>query len=413
MYKITIALYGVLDAVHLQQVKRGLISQPVLQALALRSLASFMPAWLTRSLCSARLLNTLSDRWPIIREWLFFFETDYVYKESVDVNMRVLAKRAIVDFLALSRHAKLEDLHSTIISSPGVTSMMFGLWHLETENRLFSNYVQDNDIPGPPPIFHISAVLDSCMCTFSQSENWNWLEIIRPFKNDMAKIAATALDHLEQDLTQNPIDYDLIIWDTHLITSLSINNSIRIPLLMQHSMQKVTGVITAMVSQRPHPSRCHLVAKAISYACWYLRAYVEDTDGTPWICEVVEAGLLPALLAVEPWLRHIEDDKQEDWEPLWLLLSDILPKYTVFRSVLKVMGRSVKAINTARMVDRLKTDGLLYKHWLVLEGLITFRLSLLEAGDVDEAHVDSCQSSKARNTQSFLLSNADGDSSPV
>ncbi|OJA17173.1 hypothetical protein AZE42_00235 [Rhizopogon vesiculosus] len=386
VYKITIALYGVLDTVHLQRAKSGLVAQPVQQALALRSLASFVPAWLTRSLYSTRLLNTLSTRWPIIREWLFFFAADHVYKESTELSMRILAKRAIVDFLSLCGHTKLQDLYSTVISSPGIISMMFSLWDLETRDRRFSHCVQDVDVPGPPPFFRISAMLDSCMSTFSKSENWNWPEIMRPFNNDAARMAATALDHLEQDLAEDPIDYDAIIWDTHLITSLSINDTIRIPMLMQHSMQKVTGVIAAMVSQRPPVKKRHLVARAISYACWYIRAYVEDTDGLPWICEVVEAGLLPALLEVEPWLSYLENDNEEDWEPLWLLLSNILPKFTIFRSVLKVMGKSVKAINAAEKVDKLETDGPLYKYWTTLEGLLMFRLNLLETDDVDEIH---------------------------
>jgi hypothetical protein len=62
------------------------------------------------------------------------------------------------------------------------------------------------------------------------------------------------------------------------------------------------------------------------------------------------------------------------------------------------MGRSVAAIEATEIVDRLKADGPLYKHWATLESLVTLRLNLLEADDVDETHVDSCQSSKARNT---------------
>ncbi|KAG1745860.1 uncharacterized protein EDB91DRAFT_127513 [Suillus paluster] len=394
VYQITVALYGVVDAVHLQQVKRGLITEPAQQALALRGLASFMPFWLGRSVYTARMVNTLSTRWPIIREWLLFFGSDYVYKESVEKNMRILAKRAIVDFLGICRDDTLGDMLPTIISSPGIVSLLFGMWDLETRDRLFSTCVQDDSVPGPPPMIRTSAILDSWMCTFSEKESWNWHEIMRPFNNDGARIAATALDHLEHDLAQHPIDYDLIIWDIHLLTSLSVNNSIRIPLLMQHSIQKAAGVITIMVSQRPPIKQRRLVAKAISYACWYIRAYVEETDGIPWICEVLEAGLLPSLLAVEPWLKQLKDDNNEDWEPLWLLLSNIFPKYAIFRSVLKVMGRSIKALNVSKPVDRLKTDSPLHKYWHTLEGFVMERLSLLETDDVDEAHVDSCQSSK-------------------
>lgn len=394
-YQITIALYDIIDSIHLQQVKRGLIAEPLQQALALRGLASFMPFWLSRSVYTARILNTLTSRWPIIREWLLFLGTDYVYKETIDRSMRILAKRAIVDFLGICRHDTLGDSLPIVLSSPGIVSLLFSLWDLETKDRHFSSCVQDDDIPGPPPIIRTPAIIDSWMCTFSETETWNWHEILRPFNNDGAGIAATALDHLAHDLAQQPIDCDLIIWDIHLLTSLSVNNTIRIPLLMQHSMQKTAGVIATMVSQRPHSTKQrHLVAKAISYACWYIRAYVEDTDGLPWISEVLEAGLLPLLLAIEPWIRYLKDNNDEDWEPLWLLLSTIFPKYAIFRSVLKVMGRSIKALNAVKAVDRPKPGGPMHKHWTTLETLVMTRLNLLETDDADEAHVDSCQSSK-------------------
>jgi hypothetical protein len=343
------------------------------------------------------MINTLTSRWLIIREWLLFLGTEYVGKESIDMSMRVLAKRAIVDFLGICRHDLLGDSLPIVLSSPGIVSLLFSLWDLETKDRHFSSCMPDDNVPGPLPIIRTPAILDSWMCTFSEKETWNWHEIMRPFNNDGARVAVTALDHLEHDLAQQPIDYDLIIWDIHLITSLSVNNTIRIPLLMQHSMQKMVGVITTMVSQRAHCAKQrHLVAKTISFACWYIRAYVEDTDGLPWISEVLEAGLLPSLLAIEPWVRHLKDNNDEDWEPLWLLLAAILPKYAIFRSVLKVMGRSIKALNAVKAVDRPKPDGLMHKRWSTLETLVMARLSLLETDDVDEVHVDSCQSSKVR-----------------
>ncbi|KIK47481.1 hypothetical protein CY34DRAFT_762921 [Suillus luteus UH-Slu-Lm8-n1] len=395
VYQITIALYGIVDSVHLQRVKRGIIAEPSQQALALRALASFMPFWLGRSVYAARMINTLTSRWPIIREWLLFLGTEYVFKESVDRNMRILAKLAIVDFLGICRHDMLGDSLPVVLSSPGIVSLLFSLWDLETKDRHFSSCVHDDIVLGPLPIIRTPAILDSWMCTFSETETWNWHEIMGPFNNDGAMIASTALDHLEHDLAQYPIDYDLLIWDIHLLTSLSVNSTIRIPLLMQHSMQKTAGVITTMVSQRAHCNKQRqLVAKTISFACWYIRAYVEDTDGLPWISEVLEAGLLPSLLAIEPWVRHLKDNNDEDWEPLWLLLSNIFPKYTIFRSVLKVMGRSIKAVNAAKAVDRPKPGGPMHKHWSTLEALVMTRLDLLETDDVDEAHVESCQSSQ-------------------
>ncbi|KIJ17826.1 hypothetical protein PAXINDRAFT_167785 [Paxillus involutus ATCC 200175] len=395
-HSISSAVYGVLDPIHLQRAKKNNVHKdpntyPLQQALGLRSLASILPEWIARKAYAARTLSGLSDRWSPIHDWIIYLKTEYIDQESIDIGFRIVAKRCIVDFLGICRADSLGEMFNAVVTSPGIIAALFALWRLECQDRRFSPCLDDE---LPPPIFNIPAILDSWMCTFAHHERWNWPEILRPFNGDGAALATTALDHLQHDIAQTSINYDRIIWDIHLMTTLSINDAIRIPLLNQRSMAILAGVITLMVDQHPTNKHRPLVAKCISYACWYIRAYMEATDGLPWVTQVVEAGILPAMLATEPWLKHLKDKNEEDWEPLFLLLGQMIPKYSIFRSALRPMIKSLRAIEATGLPAKLKTDGPLFKAWSMFEKVIRNRIGLFDRDEGNETHIESCQNAQ-------------------
>ena len=64
------------------------------------------------------------------------------------------------------------------------------------------------------------------------------------------------------------------------------------------------------------------------------------------------------------------------------------------RTFPQVCNFRFKAVHAVKAVDGPKPDR--HKHWSTLEALVMTRLDLLETDDVDEAHVESCQSSQVR-----------------
>lgn len=366
-------------------------SLPVQQALCLASLS---PIILKHVLCSEvdNTVQTLLLHWTELYQWIVYLKSAFVDQEDVDLSFRLLAKRCIVDFLGICDDTFLHDLFDLVVSSPGIIAILFSLWHLETKDTRF--YLPDD--PAPHPIFHLPAILDSWMCAFSQQETWDWSEILCPFGGDADALALTALDHLRQDVARIPINYDLIVWDTHLITTLSINDAIRTSLLNQHSMTLVTSVVCSVVDQYTAPAtdkHC-IAAKCISYGYWYIRTYVESTEGLPWIAQTIEAGLLPAMLSTEPWTKHLNGQDSEDWEPLFLLLGEIIPKYSMYNSVLKPMVKRLKAVDLGSLLGKLEKDGLLFRSWSVFETIVMRRAALYDSPVGNETHIESCQNAK-------------------
>lgn len=387
-YLIVSTFYAVLGDAHLEKSKMDK-SLPVQQAVCLASLASVIPG---RYVCSGpqNTLQTLALHWPKLHRWILYLKGDFVDQESVDLPFRLLAKRCIVEFLGICDDSFLHHMFDPIVASPGIVATLFSLWRLETVDKRFSL----TDDPSSHPMLHIQATLDSWMCAFSQRERWDWSEILRPFGGEPDALAATALDHIRQDATRTPINYDLVVWDIHLITTLSVNDAIRIPLLNQGSMTLVTKVVGLMVDQYATTNRHTLVAKCISYGYWHIRAYVESTEGIPWITQVVEAGLLSAMLSTEPWIKHLNGQSSEDWEPLFLLLGQIIPKYSVYSSVLKPMIRRLTAIDAGCLPGKLVKDGFLFQAWFLFENVVRGRAALFNMSLSNETHIESCQNVK-------------------
>ncbi|KAG6377145.1 hypothetical protein JVT61DRAFT_1197 [Boletus reticuloceps] len=389
-HMIISAMYAVLDDAHL---RTSMIdkSLPVQQALCLTSLASVIPR---RYVCSGAhsTLQTLSLHWVELHRWILYLKNDFVDKENVDLAFRLLAKTAIVDFLGICDESFLQHMFDPIVASPDIIATLFSLWRMETLDKRFSLSVH----PSTHPVFHIPATLDSWMCAFSQRERWDWSEILRPFGGEVDALAATALDHLRQDVARSPANYDLIVWDIHLITALSVNDAIRIPLLNQRSMAILATVINSLVDLYATTNQHLLVAKCISYGYWYIRAYVESTDGLPWVTQLVEAGLLSAMLSTEPWIKHLNGQHSEDWEPLFLLLGQIIPRYSVYSTVLKSMIKRLTTIDANDLPGKLEKDGLLFKSWTLFENLVRSRAALYSMSLSNETHIESCQNIKLR-----------------
>lgn len=376
-----------LDDAHLQISKRDK-SLPVQQALCLSSLASIITR---RHVCSVDCaLQTLVFHWLKLHRWILYLKSDFVDQESIELPFRLLAKKSIIDFLGVCDDSFLRHMFDSIVASPGIVATLFSLWRLETHDQRFSLPVD----PPSHPVFHTQATLDAWMCAFSLRERWDWSEILRPFGGEADALAATALDHLRQDVARMPINYDLVIWDIHLITTLSVNEVIRMPLLNQHSMTIFTNLINSMVDRYATTSQHALVAKCLSYGYWYIRAYVESTEGLPWVIQIVEAGLLSAVLSTEPWVKHLNGQESEDWEPLFLLLGHIIPKYSMYNSVLKPITKQLTAIDTDDLPGKLDKDGLLFQSWSMFQTVVRSRAALYDLVASNETHIETCQNAK-------------------
>lgn len=76
----------------------------------------------------------------------------------------------------------------------------------------------------------------------------------------------------------------------------------------------------------------------------YLVNCIESTDGFSWIIQAVKAGLLIAFADASPHFDSIDEEEQG-----WLLkiITDLLPRYTVYRSVVLAIDAQVPPDNSS------------------------------------------------------------------
>ncbi|KAI6042713.1 hypothetical protein EDC04DRAFT_2658077 [Pisolithus marmoratus] len=394
--RITAALYEVFDSVHLQRAKeengKDHSVYPTLQVMTLRSLSCIVPEGALQDAQAEETCSVLLNHWPSIREWIMYLKRDFVDRSCIDITFRVRTKRSIVDFIGLIQHTDLRSIVPIISLSPGVLDTLLSLWRLEVEDRHFSCCGDSKD--EMPPVYCTPGILDCWQAMFVNTENWSWDDLIIPFNNDGALLASTALAHLRHDIAQIPMDYDRVICDIHLMTTFSIKESVCMPMLKQGSLLTVVSLIFSLVRSEHPPDASPLVAKALSYACWYIRSYVEVGDGLTWITQVIKARLMEALLLIEPWITFLPDP--DDWEPLHQLCGEIIPKYSLHRSVLELLAKTHKDIGAIGFPEKMEKDTPLWDAWMDFDGAVRSRLPLLTKDDTINY---SCQNMKCGRRQ--------------
>lgn len=382
---IATAFYEILNSGRLQSAKeenaKDQSVHPTLQVMALRSLACIVPEGALEEAEAKETCDALLIHWPSILEWILYLKSDYVDRSCIDVAFRVRAKRSIVDFIGLILHADLRPIVPTMFHSPGLLYTLTSLWRLEVEDPIFSCCNDGKDEMAP--VYCTPGILDCWQAIFMHTEGWSWDDLVALFDNDGALLASTALAHLRHDITQVPMDYDRVICDIHLMTTFSIKESVCMGLLKQGSMQTVVSLMFSLARSNELPSDAPpLVTKALSYACWYIRSYVEGGDGLTWITQVIKAGLLEALLLVEPWMKYLPDP--DDWEPLQELYGEIFPKYSIHRPVLELLSKAHKDIEASGLPEKLQKDTLVSVAWGDFDGALRSRLPLLtKDGTID------------------------------
>ncbi|KAL4069927.1 hypothetical protein V8B97DRAFT_1967055 [Scleroderma yunnanense] len=401
--QIATALFGTLDTEYLHSTRKALEANdpngyPDQQALALRGLSCIFVPWICQDRQEHHRKQSISmftSHWIIIHRWITYLKTDYVDNANVDITFRIAAKRSIVDILGLAGHQSLSDFLPMVFNSPRIADTLFSLWRLEIQDRRF-NYstVLPDEIPG---IYSIPAILDNWQAHFVGTVNWNWDELLRNFDNDGALLAFVALAHLRHDMAQFPMNYDRIICDIHLLTVFSLKDTICMPMLKHGSLPTIMSLMLFLVRGQYPPNVHHLVAKALSYACWYIRGYVDSADGIPWVTQVIEGGILQLMLLAEPLTKYLPGEV--NWEPLYDLFREVIPRYSIYRSVLKLILKHHKEIEDAGLPERLETDTSLWVSWSTFDDEIEWKAQILDA-DEDVLHLHTCQNIKCGKTSS-------------
>ena len=396
--QIAAALYGILDDEHLDRAKKNKANDPnfnpLQQSTAFRSLSCIIIPWVLERQQEDHRKQTIRDftsHWPTIHRWILYLKQEYVDNDGVDIAFRIAAKRSLVDIIGLTTHKSLDHYLPVVFNSPLIVHILFSLWRLEVQDRRFASSSVLPEGQGPIDIYFTPVILDRWQASFLGTPSWNWDELIpRTFDNDATIIASTAIAQLKHDVEKVPMNYDRIICDIHLMTVFSIRKDIRMSMLRHGSLLAIVGLMLSLALKQ-HPPHIHpLISKALCYGCWYVRSYVEVADGLPWIAQVLEAGILKAMVLIVPYMKHMAHP--DDWDPLHELFREVIPRYTVYRSILTLIVKHTKEIEEAGWAEKYEEESPMWYSWGIYDNQVQWKAPLLRAEG--GMHLHTCQNTK-------------------
>ncbi|KAG6376842.1 hypothetical protein JVT61DRAFT_864 [Boletus reticuloceps] len=380
-------IYDQLDA---NKIPRGTVGDDVpLEALdsavaSLICLGVTLPIWLNCKDLSEQLHKGLCAHWPDIRRWVLFLYRDVIIQEDIDIDMRYTCKTAVLEFLGLVRDRLLMSWSKSIPTDREIMKMICDLWFIETRDPRFSSWS-----PGANSQRE-SAVFNSCfLIAHEVGTSIDWGNLLSLFQGEPEVIATVSLCHLDREIShRNELDLSCIAWDLHIITVLSLRENIRLALMRQGTIKAASEILALVVDREWKGDMRVLATRCMINAIVLLRSRIEEMDALPFLTQALERGLVASLLKCEVLLAFTEQPLAPR-EPI-ILLGDILPGYSVYRSILHQLALAVDLAIAQKLDTKLFKGGELYKAWKRLKDIVDQRRVLVRR-DLANGHIQTCQ----------------------
>lgn len=316
---------------------------------------------------SQAMVDHLTRFWPKLWSWLKYFHDNCITNLVTYPNEeRRQFKSTFIK--AIHLFSQEERLATCLWSTPGVVPTLISLWRQEITDPGIS-LSEESGLPGT---YLTSTILSACFSAMHEQACQSWIDnVVIPSGGDPKDFASIALAHLHHDLTQKQQGLYHLIHDIRVLIFSSCYLPFRNSLLSLDSIHAVTRVLVDCTSEPYSAQNAILAGESINCCFWYLVEHLESMDGTHWIVRALDAHLLCALLKSEPWAEHLRD-------PYMDILSNILPKYLVHRSVLLAASRALARVRDLQLEEKISHTGLLWIKWsqfrdLIDEGMLILR----------------------------------------
>ncbi|KIJ64794.1 hypothetical protein HYDPIDRAFT_187668, partial [Hydnomerulius pinastri MD-312] len=312
-----------------------------------------------------RVLRAWGDLWA----WIVFMNEEVVHG-SVDMESRVRACTAIVCFLEAI--TQIKPIFQVLLSTTGKSSaltLMLKLWVLGADAP-FMHYRSLGIFVAHPLLDLLRKVLNDLR--FDWDKN-----IISPLGGNVESIVKIAMKYLRDELSQPTIDARNAGACVSLLSALSDHDPFLFAFLSHGSVSAVTQVLyrtTTLPSESDH----NWITHTIDESCLYLMIACEAPDGATWVHQTVDAQLLPTLLAASKWLPRSLASTHKEY---FLLLSDVIPKYLIYVTVIRAVRKAITVIDGLRLEDNLDKAGDIWKAWCDFKSCVASRLEAKESYD--------------------------------
>ncbi|KAF8125943.1 hypothetical protein EV363DRAFT_1402021 [Boletus edulis] len=343
---------------------------------SLVGLATTLPFLLNQQDLRQELATGLCAHWPDVRQWALFLYRNIIVKEDLEISHRRVCKTAVLEFLGLARESYLRAWSKSFPTDREVMKIICGLWFLEIRDPRFSSW--DHRVYNQRE----SAVFNECLImAFKHGVPLDWENILSVFQGDPKVIARVSLCHLEDEiLHEDKLDLCCIACDLQIVSALAQREDICVALMHQGMINAASDSLALMVDREWKGGMQAVAALCMINATAILRSRIEEMDALPFLLQALERGLVASLLKCEGLLTCLVQPSARQ-EPL-LLLAEILPGYSVYRSVLHQLTLAVDATVRQGLDARLSKSGGFCKAWKRLKDIVDERRS---------GHVQTCQ----------------------
>lgn len=309
--------------------------------------------------------------WPNIWKWIQFivvhcYETPIPAVKTLHRGWRGSAYVMAVCFI--STLASTSDHIKELLSgTPGVLELLTRLWIKESKkgSRQFvaataiSKLVTDELDPGVNPKWVDRTTLDS---------------IVRFAGGELSKIASCSLARIRTNLAQQPEpDWTSLNGDVVIVMLLSVCHipELRHAYLSQGSVTVITKAMVRISVHGLSSSNIDELTSCLVVCMTYLQTPMITTDGFTWVLQALEAHILPTLLSVSGWASRDDDVRTQ-----CISILETIGPYLVYRSVLRVVSRSLRRIESLRLEAKMAKKGKLWDTWNKFKDIAHMRLEL-------------------------------------
>ncbi|KIM77726.1 hypothetical protein PILCRDRAFT_11814 [Piloderma croceum F 1598] len=134
--------------------------------------------------------------------------------------------------------------------------------------------------------------------------------------------------------------------------SRSLEHQLRHALLGASAISTVTKTLVAVSSQIGSHGNPELL-DAIIALFGYLTNCLESTDGFTWITQSVQTGLLKAFVECSIYFSRLD---AKDREMIISIVKNVLPRYLVYRSVIRAVGLALDSVYKSPGIGRVSSS---------------------------------------------------------
>lgn len=225
--------------------------------------------------------------------------------------------------------SKDDDVRKTIVDTPGSVELATRLW-------LFQDAVP---IPSSVDIPVGTAALDSILRVADRPTLDKVLKTAGGKPDQVAQLALTRL-RTEGHKIQIEGFRTAVYTDILCQFSRPARHPLRHAILIAGGIPTVTKILVT-VSSQINSTGNPMLLDAVVALFGYLRNCLESTDGFTWVSQSVQAGLLTAFVGCSP---HVSNLDREDREMILSIFKDVLPRYLVYRSVIRTISTALRTI---------------------------------------------------------------------